>query len=717
MKTKTFVIAILFILNLENYKSFSQITQYSAPFTGETNKVPAYVVHVQPKLAEKVGEIRHLKKLQFAEVVEMDISPETHGQWIRYGDKKIWRQKIISPDAYSLNLTFSKFRLEKGVSLLVYNPSKTDILGALTYLNNKPDRTLAIRPIKGDTLIIEMQVPLQMNSYGELKISRLGHDFMNIYDILKDGLFDRSGDCNVDVACSEDEKISTLKNSVCRIIFNNRELCTGTIVNNTIQNGKPYIMTANHCLSDEETAESAVFIFDYQSPFCNGPDGSVSKSISGSKLIATAKKIDFSLVELSENIPVNYNPYFAGWNATEDYNDLSETFSIHHPWGDVKKISVDDDPPISESYSSYYVDESHWRIQDWEEGTTERGSSGGGLFDANYRLIGDLTGGEADCYTPVNDYYSKMSKAWDFYSDTSMQLEYWLDPLKTGAKKIDGYDPNIDFKESCGKLSNYKSGEVITLEEIDGSKGYYSGHNEYYITQYAEKFVSENEVVLSGIFLNIAKLVSENPSNSKLKIKLWNGDISPEEVISEKTYLFDQLAERDMFLEFDHLLNLQGTFFIGYEISYSNKTDTFALYHTYTDAVQKNNSNTTFAFVNGEWKSLAEQFNWDFTSSLALCPYLCGDIDYEKLPSQEVIEPIVFPNPASNFFQIDFQNTLIKLVDVKIYNLSGNLVLSENFTTGDLFHEINLAKFNEGLYLCKIIVNQQEYHKKLIVTK
>lgn len=716
MKTKTFTITILFFLSLGFTELFSQITEYS-PLSSVNNKeIPALVVHVAPKLAEKKNEIRYLKKLKFAEVVEMNISPDTHGKWSRYNDKIIWKQKIISPEAYSLNLTFTKFQINQGVKIFVYNPSQTDVLGALSYLNNKSDSTLAIRPIKGDTIIIEMQVPAELDSYGELEIGRLGHDFTNIYDVIKDGQFDRSGDCNIDVACSNDENILTSKNAVCRIIFNNRELCTGTIVNNTTQNGKPYIITANHCLSDAETAESAVFIFDYQSPFCKGPDGVVSKSISGSKLLATAKKIDFALVELSENIPVNYYPYYSGWNATEDYNDLTSTYSIHHPWGDVKKLSIDNDPPVSESYSSYYENESHWRIQDWEEGTTERGSSGGPLFDNKNRLIGDLTGGEADCYVPINDYYSKISRAWDFYDDTTKQLKYWLDPAKTQIKKIDGFDPNSEFRSSCGKVSNYKSGEAVTLQKIDDAYGYYTGHNAYSITQYAEKFELESEAVLSGVYLNIAKLTSKNPSQSKIKVKLWKGESMPDELIAEKTYLYDQLAEKhEMFLEFDHLFTLEGTFFIGYEIFYESQSDTFAVYHT--DVMQKNYSNTSFAFVNDKWISLSEQFNWDITSSLAICPNLCGDIEEDITPSLDIVEPIIYPNPSKNFVRIDFQNNLIKLVNVRVYNLNGMLVLSENFTTGDLVHEIKLDNFNEGLYLCKIIVNQEEFNKKIVVTR
>ena len=46
---------------------------------------------------------------------------------------------------------------------------------------------------------------------------------------------------------------------------------------------------------------------------------------------------DFYLVQLLQDIPETYNPYFLGWNR--DGLGSSEGFTIHHPQGDIKKIS------------------------------------------------------------------------------------------------------------------------------------------------------------------------------------------------------------------------------------------------------------------------------------------------------------------------------------------------------------------------------------------
>jgi lysyl endopeptidase len=158
--------------------------------------------------------------------------------------------------------------------------------------------------------------------------------------------------------------------------------------------------------------------------------------------LATTNRLDFTLLELSVMPPASYSPYYIGWDRSGRVP--TNTTCIHHPNGDVKKISVDFDSPITASYSDtkYTFDVgTHWRIDEWDLGTTEGGSSGSPLFDENHRLIGDLTGGEASCSSSVNDYYAKFSENWDNYSEADEQLKFWLDPLNLGVVTLDGVDP------------------------------------------------------------------------------------------------------------------------------------------------------------------------------------------------------------------------------------------------------------------------------------
>jgi hypothetical protein len=187
-----------------------------------------------------------------------------------------------------------------------------------------------------------------------------------------------------------------------------------------------------------------VLYFNYESPTCNGPDGDDTQTLTGTNLLATTYRLDFSLVELSESPPLSYEPYYAGWDIREE--GAEQVVSIHHPQGDVKKFSRYNKKVETGDFTYLYDydDNTHWYIDDWSLGITEGGSSGSPLFNEEHRIVGDLTGGSAvsNC-TSSDAYYAKLSHSWDDYSNASTQLKHWLDPDSTGLTFIDGFDPLV----------------------------------------------------------------------------------------------------------------------------------------------------------------------------------------------------------------------------------------------------------------------------------
>jgi hypothetical protein len=141
-------------------------------------------------------------------------------------------------------------------------------------------------------------------------------------------------------------------------------------------------------------------------------------------------------------VPLDYNPYFSGWDNSG--NIPTASVSIHHPSGDIKKISFDDAAPsISQGMGSSEAN-STWTVE-WDRNTTtEGGSSGSPLFDQNHRIIGQLWGGGASCQNlTAPDYYGRVSNSWEpAGSNSTNQLKFWLDPSNSGAAFIDGFDPN-----------------------------------------------------------------------------------------------------------------------------------------------------------------------------------------------------------------------------------------------------------------------------------
>jgi len=159
---------------------------------------------------------------------------------------------------------------------------------------------------------------------------------------------------------------------------------------------------------------------------------------------------------------------------------------IHHPQGDVKKISIDNGPVTAEYQNPIPLDlhwlydeslpQAFWRVIKWETGTTEGGSSGSPLFNQNQLIVGNLTGGQADCSNSVNDYYSKFHMGWDYYSNYSKQLKHWLDPESTGITNLVGFNPYgqniIQYASRFSVFPNPASSQVtFETDSLDISGG------------------------------------------------------------------------------------------------------------------------------------------------------------------------------------------------------------------------------------------------------
>lgn len=421
-----------------------------AIFTKDASKLPRKELPPidTAQKGSKTKDIGH-KAYDFAYVHHVDLSPSNFGTWRTLPDgARIWQGVVHAEGAYSLNFTFNPFSLPPGAKLYLYTPGKEDIAGAFTARNNKLSGKLAVRPLAGDEVIIAYYEPAGVAKNGRFKITRIGHDYKNAFGEEET----TSQYCEVNINCSEGDEWQLEKRAVAKIVIDNSRICTGALVNNTSSNGTPYFLTASHCIGNDSEARNTVFFFNYESKECTGSEGSLAQSLSGSELKATApgSNQDFTLVALTETPPAEYKPYYAGWDRGQDAPE--STVTIHHPDGDIKKISIDNDSPITGDYGAGYDENTHWLIQRWDVGATEGGSSGSPLFSEEHLIVGDLTGGEANCDNPVNDYYAKLYNAWDDYAENDEQLEHWLDPGNTGETLIQGYNPYEDLADYDAKM-------------------------------------------------------------------------------------------------------------------------------------------------------------------------------------------------------------------------------------------------------------------------
>ncbi len=437
-----------------------QTSEGGTPFTFENNKVawdPGSVelppFDIEAMLAEDAVNNRFKDRpFRFGKNIALGADLAVLGNWheLPSGDR-VCLFEIASPGAYSLNVTFDDFEIPEGGRLFLYSPDHNHVLGAFTAANNQRERGFGTYPIPGDRIVLEYYEPLSARGAAKLHIENVTHAYLDLNDVAR-GIGD-SGACNNNVVCSLADDWRDEIDAVAMIVVNGNGICSGALVNNTANDGHPYFLTANHCLGGN--VSNWVYRFNWQSTTCNTNNVGSFDTVSGSTLLASGGAADYALFRINNGAPVPeaYNPFYAGWDATGAVPQSN--VGIHHPSGDLKKISFDTDPAGTANFGGAVC----WRVFNWESGTTEPGSSGSPLFDQNKRITGQLYGGQATCSNNVNDYYGK-------FDVTYPNICQWIAP-GCNTLILDGYRPNAQNFENDAQLlsivepqGSYCSGSV-----------------------------------------------------------------------------------------------------------------------------------------------------------------------------------------------------------------------------------------------------------------
>lgn len=445
--TKSFFLSFFLLLSLVTFsqqgdgglpKTFKEVVDYNKIDKRVFDEPNITALKIEDSLTDNSGTA----PWRFGFNNNTNINITNSGTWINLpnGDR-IWQLVVVCKNALTINLTFSQTLIPTGNELYVYNPSKDFILGKFT-ASHLYNGELGTELVPGEITIVEYFVP-KGSSIGNVNICTVTHGYRTPNEFLLKA-FGGSGACNVNVNCPEGAAWTQQRNSVVMLVSGSNGFCTGALINNTLNDGKPYVLTANHCYSNPATW---IFRFQWESTSCINPSISPTfQSLSGAVLRAQGTPSDFCLVEITGGlvngtVPAAYTPYFSGWDNTETISPSA--VCIHHPSGDIKKIAIENNALISTSFGGS-PSNSHWGVLSWDLGVTEPGSSGSPLFNQNRRIIGQLHGGASACGASVlSDEYGKVSVSWNpAGSTTSGQLKHWLDPNNTNASFVDGYDPS-----------------------------------------------------------------------------------------------------------------------------------------------------------------------------------------------------------------------------------------------------------------------------------
>lgn len=403
------------------------------------------------------------KRRGVADAVAVSIRSDRDGAWETLDDgSALWRIAVRVAGATDLRLAFARFALPAGAAFYV--------IGADGYYQgpytaaDAPGQVFHSSVVPGETATIELRIPHDAGcARGALELTQVGAGFRDVLGRAKATLDTgpgTSGACNVNVACPLGQAYPEQIRAVGYFeYFDDDErayyICTGTLMADVPHDRRNYFLTAAHCISSAAEAGSMVVYWNYESAQCSGlvppPGGFLNDDQHGATLRAARADADFALVELAQAPDPAWNVYYAGWDASGTIP--SGTIGIHHPSGDVKKITAGPRPSTTDNCIGTGGSSSgtHWWTGPYSQGTTEGGSSGSGLFVSagaahEKLLIGTLSGGFAACSASNpsvpngdNDCYGKLAAGWNGASSAT-RLRDWLDPAGTGALTASGND-------------------------------------------------------------------------------------------------------------------------------------------------------------------------------------------------------------------------------------------------------------------------------------
>jgi PKD repeat protein len=479
---------------------------------------------------------------RISKVLPTNYTMENAGEWITLETgEQIWQLRVKSPGAIALSLYYDNFYLPEGAKLFIYSANKKHVVGAFTALDNpKFGPEFSTEMIAGDELILEYVAPgrkdksklaaLDLKEKGAftlseeqllttatskslskaasktlarggdrpvISISGIGYVYNNaIIGVAKEfdhpmqpGAEGSSGACMININCSEGGAWQNQKKGVAatvQLVNGNGWICSGTILNNTARDLTPYFLMAYHCgEADGELATAAElnqwqFYFHFERTGCENtsPSAAYRTAVGAQRLVTTNIDggADGLLLRLNNDIPFDWDIYFNGWNRTN--TPLTSGAGIHHPSGDVKKISFATSAATGATWNSSNAtgaSGAHWRVT-WgtvngKRGVTEGGSSGSPLFDQNGLVVGSLSGGDGTTADPCNtntySLYGKLWWHWDQSPDPDQHMSKYLDPIGTGATTLEGmYNAEVAAANFIASDTNIYVTQSITYNDV-----------------------------------------------------------------------------------------------------------------------------------------------------------------------------------------------------------------------------------------------------------
>lgn len=686
----------------------------------DTKTMPALDLAILEK--ENLRDDDDKKPFRFGFAHQVNYNLHNSGTWQQLPDgSKLWQLNIICPEALSINLLYDKFWIPEGGKFFIYTPDKKNSLGAFTSANNKEgargQRGFATGLLDGDSIVLEYYQPKEVKDDAILSISAVVHGYRKVdfrTGTLPDG-FGTSESCNINVNCSQGQDWQNEKRAVARVLVDGTEWGSGALINSTANTNSSLFLTADHLLdtggydaTGSYNLDNFIFYWNYESSGCSNPSSEPTLySTSGATLLANSSDSDFALFKLDED-PFIYSPYYLGW----DRSGSSGTggVCIHHPSGDIKKISTYTITPQNVSVSGkpcYY-----WGIT-WSLGVTYGGSSGSPLLNSSHRVIGHQRGGYSTCSDPSKvDNFGKFSISWtgNGNSDYRRRLNYWLDPSATTSQTMDGASfpisisgLNVIANSATYNVSYLPTGYTVTWSLSD------SYYNSYCLQQ---DYPASNQCTIS-------RVSGHDMYNATLTAAIKRNGTTVKTITKTGIYAYSGFYGTYYNGQTSHQINLPNPLYVlpntlviinspnlvNASVSYSGETPTNWIFSPNNGTLKVGMSSTIGSTVNVH-VVCENGSTYDLpivvTNNLNLLSVVVSDGQ---------IEVTISPESCSD--QTDL-NTEDLIWTLEVYNATTTEKVFTKTVRGGSFI-IDTTGWKPGVYVVKVTIGKEVYSKKVIV--
>lgn len=318
---------------------------------------------------------------------------------------RVWSAAVHSEGAAGIRLHFGDFYLPPNSELYLYNEFG-ELAGPYGGAGPLGTGDFWSNMISGDTVYLQMRRfgPVQSSEQERkppIALVGVGHVGSRFASRTADtkSFCDHNANCIVNMSCAGDPPaVAVARDAVAHMLFVEEPYlyaCSGGLINNTAEDGTPYFLTANHCLSTDSVAATLEAFFKWTvecGAVCPEQWGTPVDAVPvlGAVVVETNRVGDYTLLRLDgETAPPG--TALLGWTSEPvAYSDGTTLHRVSHPAG------------APQAYSEHRVDADARACLFWPRGSriysrdvvgaTEGGSSGSPVVNANGQVVGQLSG-------------------------------------------------------------------------------------------------------------------------------------------------------------------------------------------------------------------------------------------------------------------------------------------------------------------------------------